>query len=312
MKYINLLITIVILLISFQTFGQVSSHVRVEGAPDDGVLSIYSGSHGFKADSNTFIGFYAINNDRGVVAQQSASYGMGADFNGEDGFRAAANQTNGFYALLNTDDGFESRNNGGNGFLAALSGGYGVYAGMSQLDDGYFEGDVTVNGSLSKGAGSFKIDHPLDPENKYLYHSFVESPDMMNIYNGNITTDQTGFATVTMPDWFDALNADFRYQLTVIGSFAQAIISSKMEGNQFVIQTDKPQIEVSWQVTGIRHDAYAKANRIPVEQEKEEQYQGQYIHYKAFGQPFEKSVMYINMGEKSLQELEGDYIPQIE
>jgi hypothetical protein len=86
---------------------------------------------------------------------------------------------------------------------------------------GYFEGDVHVTGTLSKSGGSFQIDHPLDPENKYLYHSFVESPDMMNVYNGNVTTDSRGFAHITMPDWFEALNGDFRYQLTTIGQPAQ-------------------------------------------------------------------------------------------
>ena len=64
---------------------------------------------------------------------------------------------------------------------------------------GYFNGNVNVTGTLSKGGGSFKIDHPLDPTNKNLYHSFVESPDMMNIYNGNVITDASGYATVTMP-----------------------------------------------------------------------------------------------------------------
>src|SRR5262245_8440898 len=44
---------------------------------------------------------------------------------------------------------------------------------------GYFAGSVQITGNLAKGGGSFKIDHPLDPENKYLYHSFIESPDMM-------------------------------------------------------------------------------------------------------------------------------------
>ena len=122
---------------------------------------------------------------------------------------------------------------------------------------------VDVVGTLSKGGGSFKIDHPLDPANKYLYHSFVESPDMMNIYNGNITTDGDWLATVMLPDWFEALNRDFRYQLTVIGQFAQAIVAGKVANNQFSIQTDKPNVEVSWQVTGIRQDAYANAHRIP-------------------------------------------------
>ncbi len=50
---------------------------------------------------------------------------------------------------------------------------------------GYFQGRVhttgnlSIAGNLSKRGGAFKIDHPLDPENKYLSHSFVESPDMM-------------------------------------------------------------------------------------------------------------------------------------
>jgi hypothetical protein len=67
----------------------------------------------------------------------------------------------------------------------------------------WLEGNVNVGGTLTKNAGSFKIDHPLDPANKYLYHSFVESPDMMNVYNGNITTDKRGLATVILPDYFE-------------------------------------------------------------------------------------------------------------
>lgn len=83
--------------------------------------------------------------------------------------------------------------------------------------NGFYAGNLNVTGKLTKGSGSFKIDHPLDPANKYLSHSFVESPDMMNVYNGNITTDRHGLATITLPDYFEALNRDFRYQLTVIG-----------------------------------------------------------------------------------------------
>jgi len=84
---------------------------------------------------------------------------------------------------------------------------------------------------LTKGSGSFKIDHPLDPAKKYLSHSFVESPDMMNVYNGNVTTDRHGFAIVTLPSYFEALNRDFRYQLTVIGQFAQAIVAEEISHN---------------------------------------------------------------------------------
>lgn len=144
--------------------------------------------------------------------------------------------------------------------------------GISQFGLAYagdFTGNVRVTGMLTKGGGSFKIDHPLDPKNKYLSHSFVESPDMMNIYNGNITTDARGEATINLPNYFGALNRNFRYQLTVIGGeFAQAIVSEKIKGNQFKIKTDKPRVEVSWQVTGIRQDKFAEKNRIEVETEK--------------------------------------------
>ncbi|WP_435355986.1 hypothetical protein [Emticicia sp. SJ17W-69] len=143
-------------------------------------------------------------------------------------------------------------------------------------------GNLNVSGSVSKGSGSFKIDHPLDPENKLLYHSFVESPDMMNVYNGNVVTDEKGFATITLPDYFEALNKDFRYQLTPIGSFAQAMVAKKVKDNQFIIQTDKPNIEISWQVTGIRNDAYAKKFRIPNTVEKSASEKGKYLYPEAF------------------------------
>ena len=193
---------------------------------------------------------------------------------------------------------------GGNGVIAisGTAGGVGLGAYNTSTGDAlfaenqsggfaaFFLGDVDVDGNLSKAGGSFKIDHPLDPANKYLYHSFVESPDMMNIYNGNITTDGAGNAVVTMPDWFEALNQDFRYQLTVIGQFAQAIVSTKIANHTFAIKTDKPNVEVSWQVTGVRHDAWANAHRIPVEQAKADRDRGLYMHPELFGAPPDKSI----------------------
>lgn len=166
---------------------------------------------------------------------------------------------------------------------------------------GYFAGNVTVTGTLAKGAGSFKIDHPLDPENKYLYHSFVESPDMMNIYNGNVITDADGNAVVTMPDYFEVLNKDFRYQLTVIGTFAQAIISEKITGNRFSIKTDRPNVEVSWMVTGVRQDKFANAHRIIPEVEKEAAFKGHYLHAAEWNMPAEKSIDYLTQ-PKSVRE----------
>jgi hypothetical protein len=106
---------------------------------------------------------------------------------------------------------------------------------------------------------------------------------MMNIYNGNVSTDANGFATVEMPAWFEALNADFRYQLTVIGQFAQAIVASEMQNRKFTIRTDKPNVKVSWQVTGIRHDPYAVAHRTPIEEPKPVSEQGHYLHPELYG-----------------------------
>ena len=162
---------------------------------------------------------------------------------------------------------------------------------------GKFTGDVEVTGNLSKGGGAFKIDHPLDPENKYLYHSFVESPDMMNIYNGTVTTDENSQAEVTLPSYFEALNRDFRYQLTVIGQFAQAIVASEIRDGHFVIATSTPGVKVSWQVTGVRHDAWANKHRIKVEEDKPEPERGFYLHPEEQGKPAERGISWLQRPE---------------
>ncbi len=177
---------------------------------------------------------------------------------------------------------------------------YGLYAeaanGTVANHAGFFEGDVTVTGnlnvvgSISKGSGTFKIDHPTDPENKYLVHSFVESPEMMNVYSGNITTDTNGFATVVLPDYFSAANKDFRYQLTCIGVFAQAIVKDEILGNTFVVQTSLPNVKISWQVTAVRNDKYAQQNRITPVQDKAESEQGKYLHPELYGKSVDSRV----------------------
>jgi len=183
---------------------------------------------------------------------------------------------------------------GGYGVFAqgGIGGGIGLEAvqGAENGVAGVFYGDVQIIGNLSKSGGSFKIDHPLDPENKYLYHSFVESPDMMNIYNGNIVTDSGGRAIVTMPNYFEALNTDFRYELTVIGQFAQAIVATEIYNGRFEIRTDKGNVKVSWQVTGVRQDAWAKAHRIPVEEEKTAEEKGHFLHPELFGHKGEPQI----------------------
>lgn len=143
---------------------------------------------------------------------------------------------------------------------------------------GFFNGKVAVTGTLFKGGGGFEIDHPLDPGNRYLRHSFVESPDMLNVYSGTVTTDDDGNAVVSLPAYFEALNDSFCYQLTAIGQLAQAIVAEEVRDNRFAIRSDKPRVKVSWQVTGVRKDKWAVANRIPVETEKTGDGKGRYVH----------------------------------
>jgi hypothetical protein len=255
-----------------------------------GIASAYSGTNG-KAWGGYFSG-----KQTGVYGSaDSASFGqtyLGSFYKEAVGVFGTATMANGFSNQANIGVAGVSTATPGYfniGMLGQASGATYNYAIVGSAPTGvgnyagYFEGNVDIAGNLSKSGGTFKIDHPLDPENKYLIHSFVESPDMMNVYNGNITTDANGFATVDLPSYFEAENKDFKYQLTVIGTFAQAIIKEKVNANKFVIQTNQPNVEVSWQVTGVRKDVWANANRVIPEMEKSAQDKGNYIHPELYG-----------------------------
>jgi hypothetical protein len=128
---------------------------------------------------------------------------------------------------------------------------------------------VNVTGAVSKGGGTFVIDHPLDPFNKLLYHSFVESPDVKNLYDGIVTLDQNGEAVVTLPAYFEALNKDFRYQVKPVDrAMPNLFIKKEESGNAFMIGGGVAGGSVSWQITGIRHDPYILAHPIVPEVEK--------------------------------------------
>jgi hypothetical protein len=169
---------------------------------------------------------------------------------------------------------------------------------------GFFQGKVRVTNNLSvegyaqiigvvyaqgglttSGTKNFTIDHPLDPENKILRHASIESNEVLNQYSGNITTDSKGNATVTLPKYFEVLNKDFRYQLTVVGSFSQAIIKKEVSNNQFVIKSNRPNVKVSWQITGVRNDRNMQYAPFMAEIEKEEKNKGKYLSPEAYGKP---------------------------
>ena len=159
---------------------------------------------------------------------------------------------------------------------------YGVYAG----------GDLGAS-----GIKSFRIDHPQDPENKYLLHYSSESPYPQNFYSGNTVTDSKGKAWVELPDYFHDINANFKYQLTVIDNsesadFVQVKVGREIENGRFMIMTSAPNTKVSWRVEADRNDLWVKA-KPPVDvKEKPSQHRGKYQHPWLYNQPESKGVFY--------------------
>ena len=167
---------------------------------------------------------------------------------------------------------------------------YGVYAtafGGATNYAGYFGGLLYAT-SASAGVKSFLIDHPLDPENKFLEHSSIESDERMNVYRGVAVTNGTGYATITVPAWFSALNEDIQYQLTVIDtadrdSFTLTKVVQELTQDKFKIRTSTPSTKVNWVISGRRKDATSKAHPLRVEREKAAHERGLYLDPEAFG-----------------------------
>ncbi len=180
---------------------------------------------------------------------------------------------------------YGSASNGANNY-----GIYGTATGTGYA--GYFSGSI-YGTTASAGVKAFKIDDPRDPANKYLYHSSVESNEMMNLYKGHVTTDANGDAVVTLPSYFTVINKDYDYQLTCVGQFAQAIVSEEVSGNKFKIKTDKPNVKVSWQVSGVRQDPVANYYRIVNEVEKTASEKGRYLQPEVYGMGPEKGIGYL-------------------
>lgn len=259
--------------------GTLFAGVWAQGNNDPAVLAESTNTWGIRATGGGGSGYQNTNPayaQPGLWAESGESFGIVTS--------GSAQFSGGLYAIATAAN--------GRGVMAVAhgSGAEAIYAVASQSADiaGYFQGDVDITGTLTKGGGSFKIDHPLDPADKTLSHSFVESPDMMNVYNGNVTLDAAGQAVVELPEWFEALNRDFRYQLTALGGPAPGLyIADEIAGNRFRIAGGPPNRRVSWQVTGIRHDPWADANRIQVEQDKPADRVGHYLHPEVYGLPAE-------------------------
>jgi hypothetical protein len=252
-------------------FGVRGQSDSVSGNGVAGYATATAGSNaGVRGESNSASG-------AGVVGSVLATTGINAGVLGGSNSVSGAGVLGVGAATTGANFGVRGQSNspsgtGVAGYANASSGANaGIYGTTSSPTGwaGYFDGPVNVNGTLFATTKMFRIDHPLDPENKYLNHASVESSEMKNIYGGNATLDTNGEAIVQLPEWFEALNKDFRYQLTPIGAPGPNLhIAQPIQNNQFKIAGGAAGMVVSWQVTGIRHDPYAEAHPLVVEEEK--------------------------------------------
>jgi hypothetical protein len=155
-------------------------------------------------------------------------------------------------------------------------------------------GNINISGNLTvSGTKNFRIDHPLDPANKFLFHAAIESSEVLNLYSGNVVLDVSGEAIVQLPEWFEVINKDFRYQLTSIGAPGRDLyVAEEVSGGHFKIAGGKPGGKVSWQVSGVRNDAWEKAHPMVVEADKGSK-RGQYLTPELYGAPETARIGYM-------------------
>jgi hypothetical protein len=292
----------------FGMYASSNSGVGIYGASTSatGIYGASTGGTAVYGHSDTGAGVSGSStSDKGVAAHSDSGYGIYASSTSGTGIYGAS--TGGTAVSGNSNAGvgvwgFSSSNTGTIGASDSADGVYGesntgnAIHGVSPGGNwaGYFEGNVNVTGTCCAMSEAYtRIDDPVDPANKYLNQPLVQSADLSSVINGNITLNSNGEATVAVPAWFEASTGDYRYSLTAVGAPGPDLyIARKLAGNQFKIAGGKPDAEVSWQVTGIRNDPYAKQHPISVEQDKPANEQGKYLHPTEYGQPESAGVNY--------------------
>lgn len=244
-------------------------HVADESASTPGSIRSVNGSPTVFSNGRIAMGAQAAGSGTFVIGSLGSSEGTGNAYS---------------YALY----GYAK----GSGTQAGV---YGSATGTGTTYAGFFQGELFAN-SASAGVKSFLIDHPLDPANKYLEHSSVESDERMDLYRGLVVTDARGYATVSVPDWFDALNENIMYQLTVIDTsdsadFTLVKVVRELSGGSFKIRSSTPNTKVSWQISGRRHDATALHHPLRVERDKVGNERGHYLDPEAYGKDLDSAIM---------------------
>lgn len=223
---------------------------------------------------NVGIGTTASGSNRLHVVQTGASNSALVAESEWDGV-VGMTTTTGAYGVLGSHYGSTGKGVVGS---ASGAGAFGVYA----------SGNMGASGTKS-----FQIDHPLDPENKYLQHYCAEGPQPFNIYRGNVVLDGAGEAWVELPEYFDAINVDFHYQLTPIGGAAPSLhVAQEIMNNAFRISGGKPGMKISWMVTAVRHDRYMRAHPASDAVVKSDHERGKYVQPELYGQPAAKGILH--------------------
>jgi hypothetical protein len=220
------------------------------------------GVRGFVTDPNGAIG---------VIGQAGISGGTGTGVRAEN--VNAANNDNALEAVTN-----------GNGSALFAQG---------RTTAATFNGAVQINGNLTvTGTKSgFKIDDPRAPSQRTLTHTPLETDSLQVTYNGNVTTDGSGRATVTLPSYALAIAGGWRYQLTPIGRFGQVIVSREVGSDgSFQIRSEHPRTKVSWSVIGERKDPQARHDAITAVTAKTGRAKGRYLDPALYGKPASQAV----------------------
>lgn len=294
---------------SGSTFGVVGLSDSVSGTGVRGTGGLY----GIYGVSTTGYAFYGTTGG----AIRAAIYAENTNTSGNSDANGVRGVSNSFDAA-----GIIGRNNAGGYGVAGISSGNGTgVRGTASGSGSGVSGSPTTDvdstgvigvqngpdpqaavfafgGFYATGAKAFKIDHPLDPANYYLNHFCTEGPEAMNAYSGNVVTDSKGYATIQLPDYFEEINANYRYQLTVLDDgereeFALVKVVEKIKDNRFKIRTSVPNCEVSWRVEASRNDAYFRNRHIPTEEPKSKNRRGKYFYPEFFGQPASKAIFQV-------------------
>jgi hypothetical protein len=276
-----------------------SDGTGVRGTSDSGTGVGGRSTTGTGVEGFTFSGAAAVRGTSGsrtgVVGESGSGIGVqGTSITG-NGVWGEANRGTGVRGSSTSGTGVEGFSSSGSGVRGFSMGGVSVLGrrllpydpAQPNVVAGFFDGGITV----VNGPKNFQIDHPLDPENKYLLHTCIESSEMKNVYDGVAQLHENGEAWVQLPEWFEALNGHFRYQLTPVGMPAPGLhVAEEIAENRFKIAGGEMGMRVCWQITGSRRDRWAAANPFEVEPMKPEEERGRYLEPGLYDAPEERKV----------------------